>query len=42
MAAGNRDPKMTLAYGEVESESLRDAIAATSDQRAEREHVKRW
>ena len=28
---GHRDPKMTLAYGEVEPESLREAIAQTFD-----------
>ena len=29
--AGHRDPNMNLAYGEVEPESLRDAIAQTFD-----------
>ena len=31
--AGHRDPNMNLAYGEVESESLREAIAQTFDGR---------
>jgi len=31
---GHRDPKMSLAYGEVEPESLRDAIAQTFNKEA--------
>jgi hypothetical protein len=29
--AGHRDPNMNLAYGEVEPESLREAITQTFD-----------
>ena len=29
--SGHRDPAMNLAYGEVEPEALRDAIALTFD-----------
>jgi hypothetical protein len=31
--SGHRDPAMNLAYGEVEPTALRDAIAATFDQK---------